>query len=173
MELWDIYDKDRVNTGRTIMRGNPFKADEYHMVVHVCLFNSRDEMLIQQRQSFKEGWPGMWDVTAGGSAITGESSQAAAERELFEEIGHKLDLSRKRPHLTVNFEEGFDDFYLVEDEVDIGTLKLQFEEVQRVKWASKADILALMDCGEFIPFHKSLIETFFEIRKKLGAIREP
>ncbi len=173
MELLNIYNKDRINTGKTIIRGDPFAEEEYHLVVHVCVFNSKDEMLIQQRQSFKEGWPDMWDVTAGGSAIAGESSQAAAERELFEEIGYKINLSHLRPHLTVNFKEGFDDYYLVEDEVDIDTLKLQFEEVQKVKWASKNKILAMIDNDEFIPFHKSLIKLFFDIRKKFGAVQEP
>jgi isopentenyldiphosphate isomerase len=154
-------------------RGNPFAEEEYHMVVHVCIFNSRNEMLIQQRQPFKEGWPDMWDVTVGGSAIVGESSQAAAERELFEEIGYKIDLSHIRPHLTVNFEVGFDDYYLVENEVNIGILKLQFEEVQKVKWASRNEILAMIDNSEFIPYHKNLIKLFFDIRKKFGAVQVP
>ncbi|HEX2947691.1 MAG TPA: NUDIX domain-containing protein [Clostridia bacterium] len=172
MELFDIYNRDRINTGKTVIRGNPFSEEEYHMVVHVCIFNSMGEMLIQQRQSFKKGWPGMWDVTAGGSAIAGESSRVAAERELFEEIGYQIDLSHKRPHLTVNFKEGFDDYYLVENEVDTDKLKLQFEEVQKVKWASKDEILSMIDNGEFIPFHKSLMELFFNMRKYFGAVRE-
>lgn len=173
MELWDIYDRDRINTGKTMKRGDPFAEGEYRMVVHVCIFNSRDEMLIQQRQPFKEGWPGMWDVTIGGSAIAGESSHAAAERELFEEIGYKIDLNHIRPHLTVNCEIGFDDYYLVENEVDIGILKLQFEEVQKVKWASRNEIFTMMDNGEFIPYHKNLIKLFFDIRKKFGALQVP
>jgi len=93
----------------------------------------------------------MWDVTVGGSAIAGDTSQTAAERELFEEIGYKMNLSKIRPHLTMNFEVGFDDYYLVETEVEIETLKLQFEEVQSVKWATKNEIIAMMDNGDFIP----------------------
>jgi isopentenyldiphosphate isomerase len=172
MELWDVYDKDRKKTGKVMKRGTPFEDEEYHLVVHVCLFNSKDEMLIQQRQPFKEGWPNMWDVTVGGSAITGDSSQKAAERELFEEIGYTIDLSNMRPHLTMNFEVGFDDYYLIEVEVDIDTLKLQFEEVQRVKWASKKEILRLMDSDEFIPYYRNFIELLFDMRKKYGVVKE-
>lgn len=106
MELWDVYDRDRKKTGKVMERGTPSEDEAYHLVVHVCLFNSKDEMLIQQRQPFKAGWPNMWDVTVGGSAITGDSSQNAAERELFEEIGYTIDLSNMRPHLTV--EQHFD-----------------------------------------------------------------
>ena len=57
-ESWDIYDASRKKTGRTKIRGTEFRPGEYHLVVHVCLFNGRGELLIQQRQTFKEGWPG-------------------------------------------------------------------------------------------------------------------
>lgn len=32
----------------------------------------------------------MWDLTVGGSAISGDTSQMAAEREVYEEIGYPL-----------------------------------------------------------------------------------
>ena len=73
-----------------------------------------NQMLIQQRQPYKKGWPNMWDLTVGGSALKGESSFQAAERELFEELGIKIDLSEKRPAFTINFENGFDDYYLID-----------------------------------------------------------
>lgn len=60
-ELWDLYTKDRERAGRTHRRGDPMKDGEYHLAVHVCIFNSRNEMLIQQRQPFKEDWSNMWD----------------------------------------------------------------------------------------------------------------
>ena len=169
MELWDIYDKDRIKTGKTMVRGAEFEPDSYHMVVHVCIFNNKGEMLIQQRQPFKEGWPNMWDITVGGSATMGDSSQDAAEREVLEEIGLKLDLQQVRPHLTINFDKGFDDVYLIEKDVNIDTLTLQESEVQRVKWATIEEIFALLDSGEFIPYYKSLIQLLFDKRKKYGA----
>ena len=55
MELWDIYDKDRNKTGRTMKRGEPMKDGDYHLVVHICIFSSDGKMLIQQRQPFKDG----------------------------------------------------------------------------------------------------------------------
>ena len=45
----------------------------------------------------------MWDLTAAGSALQGESSWQAAEREVAEEIGLKIDLSNKRPIFSINF----------------------------------------------------------------------
>lgn len=169
MELWDIYHMDRTKSDRTIVRDGAFKNGEYHLAVHACIFNTKGEMLIQQRQPFKSGWSNMWDITVGGSAISGDTSQTAMERELFEEIGLKIDLQNVRPHLTVNFDVGFDDIYLIEKDLDIETLTLQYEEVQRVKWASFDEICQMLDEGIFIPYYKSLIRLFFDMRKQYGA----
>lgn len=169
MEIWDLYTKDRIKTGETMIRGSEFKEDTYHIVVHVCIFNSKGHMLIQQRQPFKNGWPNMWDITVGGSAISGDTSQLAAEREVYEEIGYKLSLDGIRPALTINFDKGFDDMYLVERDIDISKLSLQYEEVKLVKWASKEDILSMIDEEIFIPYHKSLIELLFFMRNKSGT----
>ena len=170
MELRDIYDRDRNKTGKTALRGETLSPGDYHMVVHVCIFNTRGEMLIQQRQPFKKGWPNLWDVTVGGSAVTGVSSQLAAERETLEEIGYRLDLTDIRPHLTVNFEAGFDDYYLIESDVDIDSLLLQYEEVRQVKWASKEEILGMLESGAFIPYYKELIHLLFAMRGKYGSM---
>ncbi|MFR8012631.1 MAG: NUDIX hydrolase [Clostridia bacterium] len=170
MEYWDLYDRDRIKTGKAHRRGDPVPAGYYRMVIHVCIFNARGQMLIQQRQPFKKGWPDQWDVTVGGSAVAGEDSRQAAERETLEEIGLKLDLSDKRPKLTINFGEGFDDIYLVEREVDLEALRLQESEVQAVRWASREEILAMIDGGAFIPYAKSFIELLFDTRKLDGTI---
>lgn len=164
MEIWDLYDKDRIKTGETMVRGSKFKENTYHLVVHVCIFNLEGKMLIQQRQPFKDGWPNMWDITVGGSAVSGDTSQLAAEREVYEEIGYKLSLDGIRPSLTINFDKGFDDIYLIQKDVDISKLKLQYEEVQSVKWASKEEILSMIDEEIFIPYHKSLIDLLFFMR---------
>lgn len=169
MELWDVYHSDRTKTNKTMIRGDEFKNDSYHLVVHACIFNSKDEMLIQQRQPFKSGWSNMWDITVGGSAVSGESSQMAIERELIEEIGLEIDLKNVRPHLTINFDQGFDDVYLIEKEVDTEKLKLQYEEVQRVKWSSVDEIYQKIDEGTFIPYYKSFIQLLFDIRKQYGC----
>ena len=95
MELWEIYDIDRQKTGRLAQRKNgcPLPAGGYHLVVHICLFNQKGQLLIQQRQLNKAGYPGLWDVTAAGSALAGENSAAAAARELWEELGLRHDFS--------------------------------------------------------------------------------
>ena len=125
-------------------------------------------MLIQHRQPFKSGWSDLWDITVGGSAVSGDTSQPAAEREVLEEIGYKLDLSNIRPAFTINFKNGFNDIYLVEREIEIDTLKLQYEEVKEVKWATADKIKSMIESGEFIPYDKSFIDMLFFLRNHNG-----
>ena len=132
MEVWDLYQEERIKTGQTMIRGGVQPEGVFRQVVHVCIFNEKGEMLIQQRQPFKKGWSNMWDVTVGGSAVSGDNSRSAAEREVLEEIGYQISLENVRPSFTINFPGGFDDYYLVQEEIDINVLKLQEEEVK--KW---------------------------------------
>ena len=57
MELWDVYDIDRQKTGKLAQRvnGKSMPEGEYHLVVHICLFNAKGQLLIQQRQLDKIG----------------------------------------------------------------------------------------------------------------------
>ena len=169
MELFDLYTAEREKTGRTMVRGERVPEGFYRLVVHVCLFGPDGRMLIQQRQPFKDGWSGFWDVSVGGSAVSGDSSRSAAERETGEELGLSLDLSGVRPSLTIHWERGFDDWYIVTRDVDLNTLTLQPEEVQAVRWAEREEILEMIDAGLFIPYEKSLIDLLFQRRNRRGA----
>ena len=164
MEYWDLYDEHRNLTGKTIVRGEPIPLGFYHLVVHVCIFNTKGEMLIQQRQPFKKGWSNMWDLTVGGSAQAGDTSRKAAEREVFEELGLKISLDHERPVLTIPFRVGYDDMYILEADLDRKNLNLQYEEVQQVKWATKDEILKMISDETFIPYHRSLIDLLFDFR---------
>ncbi len=170
MELWDLYNRDLQKTGETHPRGMPLPEERYHMVVHVVIFSTDGRMLIQQRQPFKEGWPDMWDVTVGGSAVTGDSSHSAAERELFEELGLVADLEYERPKITIHFSVGFDDIYTLIWDVDLNDLRLQESEVQAARWATEDEIHQMIDDGVFIPYHHSLITLLFALRSRRGTV---
>ena len=90
IEYWDIYDENRNKTGRIYRRGDEMQSGDYHLVIHVCIFNSKNELLIQRRHPDKIGWPGIWDISAAGSALQDEDSRMAAIREVKEELGIEI-----------------------------------------------------------------------------------
>ena len=168
MEMVDLYDENRRPLGRTAERHEPKGPGEYRMVIHVCVFNSGGQLLIQQRSQEKTSWTGKWDVSVGGGVDAGETSRRGAEREVREELGLDLDLTGLRPSVTVNFRGGFDDFFLLEREVDITALRLQEEEVAEVRWVDCPTAEAMVDRGEFIPYPKSFLQFLFDLRGTFG-----
>ena len=173
MELLDLYTDERERTGRTIVRGEPVPKGTYLLVVHICIFSPDGKMLIQQRQPFKKGWPGRWDISVGGCAVAGDTSRSAAEREVREELGLTVDLSETRPTLTVHFERGFDEYYVLTMQLDPASLTLQPEEVRAVRWADKEEILRLIDGDLFVPYEKSMIELLFYRRDHRSSHTKP
>ena len=173
MELFDLYDENRVRTGETVRRGERCPAGRYRLVVHICVFSPDGRMLIQKRQTCKDNWSGLWDLSVGGSAVPGEDSRAAAARELREELGLEEDLSGIRPVLTVHWTDGFDDFYSLTRDLDPAALRLQPEEVEAARWASKEEILELIGREAFIPYEKGLIEYLFFLRIRRGTHTRP
>jgi len=168
MELWDLYDRDRIKTGEVSERGKAVPEGRYHMVVHICIFNGQGQLLIQKRSQSKALWSGKWDLSVGGAAQKGDSSWQAAQRELKEELDLDLDFSQIRPSLTINFEHGFDDIYLLNLDLDHNSLHLQFDEVTDVRWVNEETLHEMINKGEFVPYHHSLISLFFDLRFKSG-----
>ena len=170
-EIWDVYDVNRRRTGKTVIREKSWGFEKYHLIVHVCVFHPDGRMLIQKRAHEKKAWPDLWEISAGGSALAGEESWQAAEREVFEELGLKLNLRDVRPHLSINYERGFDDFYTVIRDVNLDQLVLQKEEVAEVKWASLQEVRQMETDGMFVPYFSGLIELLWQIRDNYdGAI---
>lgn len=169
MERFDLYTADRQKTGRTLERGERTPDGLYRLVIHVCIFDEAGRMLIQQRQPFKATWSKLWDVSVGGCAVTGDTSRTAAEREVREELGLAIDLTDVRPALTLYWDHGFDDYYVLTKDINLETLTLQPEEVRAVRWATKDEILRMIDDSSFIPYEKSLIELLFTRRTNNNA----
>ena len=85
-EHFDIVDEnDRVVGVET--RGVVHARDLRHRAVHLFVFNARGELFLQRRSRWKDKHPGKWDSSAAGHLDSGETYEAAARRELSEELG--------------------------------------------------------------------------------------
>lgn len=85
-EHWDVTDEHGRPTGETYLRGAPgWPPGRFHVVVATCVFRGDGALLLTQRAAGKE-FALCWEFP-GGSAFAGETSVAAARRELREETG--------------------------------------------------------------------------------------
>ena len=87
MELWDAYDKgfNKIDS-QTLVRGEPLPEGMYHLVCQIAVRHTDGTYLLMQRDRNKH-YGGMWELTAGGSALQGETASECAARELAEETG--------------------------------------------------------------------------------------
>lgn len=139
MEEWnDIYDACRHKTGRTHLRGTPWKNGEYGLVVCVWVYDGRGNLLLTRRAPEKS-FPGTWE-NSGGAAKAGETSLEAISRELFEETG-----IRALPEEFELIDRGMDlcthyDFYCIRKETPLSEIVLLPGETDDVMWADFAKV---------------------------------
>ncbi len=167
MELWDIYDKNKVRTGRTMERNHFNLADdEYHLTVLGVIMRPDKSFLITKRVMTKAWAPGWWEVS-GGAAQAGEESADAVRREVLEETGldvknaisggYMFSYKRENPGEGDNY---FVDIYRYEMDIDESDIHLQEEETDEFKFASLSEIKELASQGIFL--HYDSIAKVFE-----------
>ncbi len=166
MELWDIYDRDRKKTGRTMKRNDwNMKPGDFHLTVLGVIRHTDGRYLITKRVMTKAWAPGCWEVS-GGAAQAGEDSLTAVKREIMEETG--LDVSsfeggyvfsyqRENPEEKDNY---FVDIYRFTGTFSEEDIHLQETETGGFKLATADEIRALGEQGIFL--HYNSIRQIFE-----------
>lgn len=83
-DYWDVTNRAGIPTGDIYRRGAPdWPNGGFHIVVATCAVRPDGTVLLTKRSASKN-FPLSWEFP-GGSALAGESSRAAAMRELYEE----------------------------------------------------------------------------------------
>lgn len=87
LELWDAYDNQFNKLDNIVLvRGDEIPDGIYHLVCEIAVRHTDGQYLLMQRDKRKH-FGGMWELTAGGSALKGELPLECAVRELREETG--------------------------------------------------------------------------------------
>jgi 8-oxo-dGTP pyrophosphatase MutT (NUDIX family) len=72
---------------RTVTRSEVRAGRLRHRCTFVMVRDGAGRVLVHRRSDAKDLWPGHWDLAAGGVVAAGEAWEAAARRELAEELG--------------------------------------------------------------------------------------
>jgi len=90
-ETLDLVDESGRVTGKASREECHSSPSLAHRAVHVFVRNSSGAIYLQKRALTKRIQPGRWDTSVGGHLAPGESYEAAAARELLEELGVRVE----------------------------------------------------------------------------------
>lgn len=147
-ELWDCYDSNfNKVSGKVLVRGDSshFGENEYHLVSEVVVRHTDGTYLLMQRDFRKEAYPGCWELTAGGSALQGETPLECAVRELREETGITADTILEVGRKTINRNHAHYVEYLATVSCDKDSVTLQEDETIAYRWVEKDEIFEMRD----------------------------
>lgn len=118
-------------------------------------------MLIQRRAMTKDRYPGIWGLSAGGFAISGESSLDAVVREAREELGISCSGKDFKYVLSELCSYVYDDIYIMCGQLGTADMTLQSEEISEVRFETPDNILSMIRSGEFVDYPISMMEKVF------------
>jgi len=152
-EMLDLVDEAGRVVGKATREECHSSTALAHRAVHVFVRNSSNAIFLQKRAVTKRIQPGRWDTSVGGHPESGESYEAAARRELLEELGLSLgdaealrqlhDYVWRSPVET----EHVRTYELVRE----GPFKLQTEEIDEGRFWSPDELRAAAGTGELTP----------------------
>lgn len=153
MELLDIVNRKDEVIG-VASKEDVYKKSLTHRIVHILIFNDKNELALQLRSKKVSFCPSHWSTSVGGHVQSGESYEGAALREYQEELGK-----------TSKIEKFTKDYY--EDRNDLNkflvTFKSRFNgpffpdkiDVEKVEYFTIDKIKEMVNSGE--KFHPELL----------------
>lgn len=169
METLDVVDKSDKIIGKASYK-EIYDKLLLHRIVHVFIFNDRDEIALQLRSKHKGFCPQHWSTAVGGHVRSGESHEEAALREMEEEAGVRTNLSflRKDLYTSKNY-DGRGDLKKILTTFKAfhnGPFKINPKEVEKIEFFNVERIQQMIDRGEkFHPELLFLLEKHFKIKK--------
>jgi isopentenyldiphosphate isomerase len=142
-------------------RSNMRLMKRFHRAVYILVFNSRGKLFRHKRTATKDIYPGYYDVAAGGVVLAHESVEAAAARELEEELGIKDAVLS--PLSNFYYEDAgnrvFGKAYACMFD---GALRLQKEEIESGGFYSIGEIFSSMDKEPYTPDGIYVLKRYLE-----------
>lgn len=161
-EEWvEIVDRDN-RIIDTVPRSHMRQHNLIHRAAYIFVFSPLGALCVQQRSSNKDVFPSYWDLAAGGIPNPGENNEAAALRELGEELGiyHQA--------LNAHGEFIYEDkecrvigsvFSLIWD----GDIIPQASEIAQWRYLSIEDIPLFLSSANITPTTRKAYDTLLEL----------
>ena len=176
-EYIDILDSNGIPTGEVKPKSEVHEKGYFHNTAHVWIFNENKEILLQQRSLNKSICPGLWDVSAAGHVDAGERVEDAAIREVYEELGLKLQNKKlikigtnkiERYYSNNLIDNEFHNSFLYQTNTNIKSYIIDSIEVEAIKYVTIEDFIRLLNTADNNHFVKSNREYYLNVIKSIS-----
>jgi len=162
-EYFDVVNEEDEIIGQA-KRSECHEKNLIHRAIFIFIFNDEGKLLLQKRSRFKDLYKGYWTASASGHLSPWERYTQAAKRELKEELGVKLPLTRSF-------------LVKVRQKIDSGNVKLFIgksngpfsfnrREIEKVDFFSLTEIKKMIkNEKKFTPYFLAVFKTYLEKRK--------
>jgi isopentenyldiphosphate isomerase len=141
--LIDVLSPSGLRTGEILPRAEIHRLGKPHRAVHLYLFNSQNEILLQRRSLTIDHSPGAFSISVTAHVDAGETSFATVRRETAEELG--VDVSEWTFEFMFSFyqeatlngtylDRQFNDIYVIRADLDPALLSLDPSEVSEIRF---------------------------------------
>lgn len=146
MELVEVIDENGKSTGEILPLEEVHKKNLLHSGVIVFIVNDKKQVLLERRSLKEEYASGKWALL-GGHVKAHESKEDAAIREIFEEIGLKVNKNDLKPFgnkdIDIDKPAHIFYFYYVKFLLNENEFDLDKSEVSEVKWFDIDEVIEL------------------------------
>lgn len=141
--LIDVLSESGLRTGEVLSRPEIHRLGKIHRAIHLYLFNSKNELLLQRRSLTVDSFPGVFSISVLGHINAGEFSAATVRREIEEELG--VDASDWKIEFLFSYftqatlsetyiDRQFNDVYITRADVQTEQIRFDPLEVSEVKF---------------------------------------
>lgn len=157
-EMIDIYDEDMAFTGITVPRKGAFMKEGQFMLYALAIVEDmQGRILITKRAMDKKWAAGQWEVQGGG-VDSGETPLQGAVREVYEEVGLKVNPDEAHfcyRYTNIDLERGdnyINSIFRFKLDFTLEDVVLQEREATDCKLATWDEICELEQQGMFLHF---------------------
>jgi isopentenyl-diphosphate Delta-isomerase len=168
LERFDVVDPATGAVVGTAPRSECHATGLWHRSVYVFVTDTSGRHLLQQRAATKDVCPNLWDMACTEHVAAGETVRAAAIRGCREELGVVVDDDRLGTPLGPERRSELKQGAVWDRELvttflirgwDGGAIEPDATEVAATRWATAAEVRALVAAGETTPWLAAELEA--------------